>query len=161
MRIWISIVAILGIVSGTSWAQDTAADEEALDELHQSYKQAWENRDAAAIAALYTEDADTISETGEVASGRMAIQEAIQKELAEVPEGAHLELEHLSTQFVRPTVAVADGTWEVTGIPAPPEGQQGMPTKGLYTVVLVKQDGTWRVAASRGRIPMMPPGSTE
>ena len=117
-------------------------------------REAWSNRDAKALAALYTEHADGINEIGETVTGRMAIEEQEAKGFAELPEGAQLEFEQLSLRLIRPTIAIADGAWTMSGLP------EGAPAEGLYTDVLAKKDGQWLITAGRRRIPVIPP-STE
>ena len=160
MRTFFSVITVLGlVVSLTSVivAQDTAADEEAIAQLDDRYREAWSNRDAKAIAALYTEDASGVGAMGETVSGRMAIEEGEAKGFAELPEGAQLEFEQISLRFIRPTIAIADGAWTMSGLPA--EG--GPPTEGLYTEVLVKKDGEWLYTAGLSRVPMVPPSAGE
>jgi uncharacterized protein (TIGR02246 family) len=158
MRNVVLFVAALGLVVGLgvlSLAQDTAADEEAIQQLGQRWEEAWANRDAKALAELYTEDADGISESGETVTGRMAIEEYWAQNFENLPESAQLEAELTFLRFIRPDIAIGDGVWAVTG------GTEGMPAEGLYTEVYVKKDGQWLHAAGRARIPMMPPGAEE
>ena len=78
MRIFYSVIMVLGLavsLGSVMVAQDTTADEEAIAQLDDRYREAWSNRDAKAIAALYTEDASGVSHMGETVSGRMAIEE--------------------------------------------------------------------------------------
>jgi uncharacterized protein (TIGR02246 family) len=137
-------------------AQDTTVDEEAIAQLDDRYREAWSNRDAKAIAALYTEDASGVGAMGETVSGRMAIEEGEAKGFAELPEGAQLEFEQLSLRFIRPTIAIGDGAWTMSGLP---ETEGGPPMEGLYTVVFTKKDGEWLYAAGLSRVPMVPPGT--
>lgn len=161
MRIFFSVIMVLGLVvslGSVMVAQDTTADEEAIAQLDDRYREAWSNRDAKAIAALYTEDASGVGAMGETVSGRMAIEEEEAKGFAELPEGAQLEFEQLSLRFIRPTIAIGDGAWTMSGLP---EAEGGPPTEGLYTVVLAKKDGEWLYAAGLSRVPMVPPSTEE
>jgi uncharacterized protein (TIGR02246 family) len=161
MRNLVLFVAVLALVLGlgvVSLAQDTAADEEAIQQLDQRWKEAWTNGDAEAMAELFTEDADGIDPMGETDTGRAAIIETYRAEFAERPEGAQVDFEQTYLRFLRPDIAIADGTWAVTGAP---EAEEGPPTEGLYTVVLVKKDGQWRYSSGLSRIPMTPPGAEE
>ncbi len=158
MRIFYSVIMVLGLavsLGSVMVAQDTTADEEAIAQLDDRYREAWSNRDAKAIAALYTEDASGVGAMGETVSGRMAIEEEEAKGFAELPEGAQLEFEQLSLRFIRPTIAIADGTWVMSGLP------EGAPAEGLYTVVFAKKDGEWLYAAGLSRVPVIPPSTEE
>ncbi len=160
MRVFFSVITVLGLVvslGSVIVAQDTTADEEAIRQLDERWDEAWANRDAKALAALYTEDADGINDMGETVTGRMAIEERWAKNFENLPEGAQSEGEQLFIRFIRPNIAIADGAWAVTGLP---ETEGGPPTEGLYTSVLAKKDGQWLITAGRSRIPVIPP-STE
>ncbi len=161
MRIFFSVITVFGlVVSLTSVivAQDTAADEEAIRELDKRWDEAWANRDAEALAALYTEDADDISDMGETITGRMAVKERWAKIFENLPEGAQAEGEQTSIRFIRSNIAIGDGAWAVTGLP---ETEGGPPSAGLWTSVYVKKDGQWLITAGRSRIPVVPPSSEE
>ena len=161
MRIFFSVITVLGLLvslGSVIVAQDTAADEEAIAQLDDRYREAWSNRDAKAIGALYTEDASGVSVTGEIISGRMAIEEEEAKAFAELPEGAQLEFEQLSIRFIRSNIAIADGVWTMSGLP---EAEGGPSMEGLYTEVLAKKDGEWLYTAGLSRIPMVPPSTEE
>ena len=156
MRTFFSLVTVLGLVvslGSVIVAQDTAADEEAIRELDARWAEAWNNRDTETIVAMYAEDADGIDPMGQTISGREAILEHMTEEFENTPEGASAESELTYLRFIRPNIAIADGTWAVSGLP------EGVPAEGLYTVVFVKQDGEWRVVAGRSRIPVVPPSA--
>jgi uncharacterized protein (TIGR02246 family) len=160
MRTFFLFVTVLGLVvslGSVIVAQDTAADEEAIRQLDERYGEAWNNRDAKALAQLFTEDADVIDVDGEAVTGHMAIEENFVEEFSSRPEGARLDFEAVSIRFIRPTIAVADGAWAITGLP---EAEGGPPAQGLYTTVYIMKDGQWLIAADRSRVPMVPP-STE
>jgi len=54
-------------------------------------------------------------------------------------------------RFIRPDVALVDGTFEITGTDIMPY------PKGLQTMVLVKEEGRWLVTAMRRMSPVAPP----
>ncbi len=116
--------------------------------MDEKYSEAWKAGDAAACAALYSDDADAISFDGVAAKGKAAIQESIAQSLATFP-GSSLQIVRTGIHVVSPDVVVSDGTWELTGArPA-----EGAPTKGFYTVVLAKQGDTWQIVANRSKVP--------
>ena len=155
MRMLVSIIMTsLGFLGGLTLAQDTSADEDAIRQLDERWKEAWSNRDAQALAELFAEDADGIDAMGAAVSGRMAIEEHYIQSFENLPPEAGAESEIVSLRFIRPTLAVVDGTWSMTGLP---ETDEGLPTEGLYTVFVVKRGGQWLYAAGRSRIPVSPP----
>ena len=68
-------------------------------------------------------------------------------------ESKGLKLEHSdrSVRFLKSDVAVADGTWEITGRP------EGNPARGHYTAILMKRDGRWLIIYDRPMVPVQPP----
>jgi hypothetical protein len=75
-------------------------------------------------------------------------------------KGAMLSVASTSTRLVGSNVVVRDGTWDMSG-GEPAEGEAAAPQHGLYTVISVKQDGEWRIAAHRTRVPATPPTSSQ
>ena len=61
-----------------------------------------------------------------------------------------LKLTVISRRFIKPDVLVEDGRWEESG-----HTQKGLPTEGLYTTVLVKQDGKWLSVCDRTIVPVV------
>jgi len=55
--------------------------------------------------------------------------------------------------FVTADVALVDGTYVVLNA-HDPNGQQLPPRKGLVSSVVIREEGTWLVAASRSMIPI-------
>jgi uncharacterized protein (TIGR02246 family) len=103
MRLFFLFMTVLGLVvslGSVLVAQDTAADEEAIRQLGLRWEEAWANRDAQALAALYTDDADGISAMGETVSGRMAIEENFTKRFEDLPESAQNESEVVALRMV-------------------------------------------------------------
>ena len=66
---------------------------------------------------------------------------------------ALVELDARLRRGVLPDVALVDGTYMVLGA-VDPNGKPLPPRKGLLTSVLIKDHGTWQVAASRSMIPI-------
>jgi hypothetical protein len=57
-------------------------------------------------------------------------------------------------RFIRPEVALADGTFEITGTEIKPY------PKGLQTWVLVKENECWVITAIRQMVPVASTGAT-
>lgn len=153
--LWIAIpILVLGI---PALAQETAEDEAAIDMLTDKFTEAWANGDAKAIAALYAVDADRMEITGVISKGREEIETNV-AEILSMYEGSQVKIERTSPiRFIKPNIAVWDGTWEIIGAPEV-EGEPP-PTKGAGTVVAVKQNGQWLCAADRSRVPAAPPST--
>ncbi len=117
-------------------ADRQAADEAAIRKAVGSYVAAFNQRDARAVAALWTPGAVyTNPLSGEQVVGR----EAIEKQFAAIFAGGKsvkLEAKTDSIQFISPSVAVEHGTAKVIRPDQAPEESQ-------YTAVYVKRDAQW------------------
>ena len=158
MRKLLCIAALLGVVllvgSGT-WADDkgNAAEEKALKTRAEEFVAAFNKGDAKALAGFWTEDGDYVDQAGHTLSGRKAIQEAFEKQFG-VAKGAKLRIDTASLRFVKPDLAIEDGTTEIA------YGNDGPPTGARYTAVHVKQGGQWMLASVRDAI-LVPPSNHE
>ena len=158
MRIFLSVITVVALVvslGSVIVAQDVSTDEEAIRKMDAVWSEAWNNRDAETIIAMYAEDADGIDAMGRTVDGRTAILEHMTEQFEMLPEGVTAQSEQTHLRFLRPNIAIADGTWAMSGM------AEGMPAQGLYTVVYMKQDGEWKVVAGRSRIPVASPSAEE
>jgi uncharacterized protein (TIGR02246 family) len=117
--------------------QETASpDEAAIRKSAASYVEAYNRRDAKAVAAHWSPDAVyTIRTTGERLTGREAIEQEFTAQFKE-KEVARLTATVDTVQFISPNVAVERGKATMTLGKEPPE-------ETLYTAVHVKRDGKW------------------
>ena len=136
------------LFTAVAWAgQGAADDQKALDELVRAWDAAFNAHDARALAAHYTEDADQVLPTGDWVKGRAAIKKGHAENFAKNPD-VKTKTSVLSRRFLTPDVVVEDGQWEDTGLT-----EKGLPTKGLYSAVLVKQGGNWLIVCERVSAP--------
>jgi uncharacterized protein (TIGR02246 family) len=153
------LLALVGLAIGfaaPAFAQQTNAPDpqlrQALDDLFKRETEAYNNNDAAAIAALFTEDAVIVPETGPV-NGRQAIE----KWYADLFQKAHFS-NHLVTVYQdSPHIIGAAGNemWATGGWSTTIQGQNFGPTqiKGYWSVIREGDDWkirtlTWNVAPS-------------
>lgn len=131
--------------AATTAAQDRAEDRAALDAVNAEFIRAFNAGDAAALAALFSEDARMSDETGKTVEGRAAIQERLAESFREAP-GMKLVLRTDSIKFLGADVAIEEGASQLQ----PPEGDAGDPDEFIpYTAVFVKQNGKWLHAVVR------------
>jgi uncharacterized protein (TIGR02246 family) len=131
---------VLGFVgTSQSWGQqptDQAADEAAIRKTAAAYVEAFNKRDAKALADLWSPDAVYVNRsTGEQVVGRDAIAEQIAAQFKEQPE-VRLEVTVASVQFISPNVGVERGTSKLLTPGSDPEEIE-------YSSVDVKRDGKW------------------
>ena len=162
MRTLISLFVILAFAGGFGaliFAQDTSADEEAVNMIAQKWAEAWNTGDMKAVAGLYTTDADYIGFTGEAVKSREEIEKTFTEMSSAAFKGAKISIQEPSIRFIKPDLAITDNTWEITDLPET-EGEPP-PASGLSTTVSVKQDGQWLIAVHRTRVPPAPPSTSQ
>jgi uncharacterized protein (TIGR02246 family) len=150
----LSAMAIL-FVGALAWASQGTSDEtKGLDEVLGAWEAGFNSHDAKAIAATYTEDAESVIHTGERMKGRAAIEKGMATYLAANPK-VKTKLAVISRRFIKPDVVVEDGRWEESG-----HSKEGVATKGLFSTVLVKRGGAWQAAHDVGFVPVSDDGAT-
>jgi len=137
---WLSIafVALGGAASAA-----TADDEGSIRQLQSAQADAWNRHDAAAYAALFTEDGDCVNVVGWWWKGRVQIENKLNAAFAFVFHESQLTITDTSVRFLSPTIAVAHVSWTMTGAKVPP----GMPEprQGIEIQVLQKKSGHWLI----------------
>ncbi|MEI8371422.1 MAG: SgcJ/EcaC family oxidoreductase [Planctomycetota bacterium] len=118
------------------------ADEQAIRAVAATVANTYNAHDAAALASLFTKEAEIVNEDGTAFQGRAVIEQTFARIFQEHPE-SRMEISVQSIRFVSPAVAMEDGTTTVTH-------RAGEPAEhSRYTGVHVKQDGKWLMASAR------------
>jgi uncharacterized protein (TIGR02246 family) len=133
-------------------------DEKDIRGLGTQVQDAWNKADGKMMSDLWLTDGDYISSTGRTASGRAQVEKAFVDQWAAIYKGTKIAHTLTSVRFVRRDVAIADGAFEITGM-KDATGKTLGPRTGLSTIVAVKKGSRWYVAALRGMVPSVPPGS--
>ena len=123
-------------------------DEAAIRKVVQKYVDARESMDPQAIEALFTSDADQLVSTGEWRKGR---SEVVRGTMASSQSsGGKRTITVESVRLVTPSVAIADGRYEITGL-----ALGG--TRAMWTsLVLTRSSDGWRITAIRNMLPAAP-----
>lgn len=122
-------------------------DEAAVREVVRSYVEAREARDSDAITALFTEDADQLTSSGEWRRGRAALVRGAQASSARTEGKRTITVE--TVRFLAPGVALADGRYEIAG---------GSTERKMWaSITLTRGASGWRIAAIRNMFPAAPP----
>jgi uncharacterized protein (TIGR02246 family) len=134
----------LGATSGLR-AEEPSPEMAALAEAAADFVTAYNQKDAPALAALFTEDAELADlRARDLSSGRAAIQ-ARYEEIFAAPDAPRIAVEVDSVRLVGPGLAIEDGTAHYT-----PPGDEAPPRSIPYCAVLQKDPaGQWRIASSR------------
>src|SRR5262245_2245567 len=120
-------------------------EEKAIGQFAEALVAAFDKRDPAGLAALWSEDGEYISSiTGERMRGRKAIEAdyAARLKKAKGAKGVQLRLALDAIRFISPEVAVVDGTSTFI------KGDQS-PDDSTFTMILVKKDGRWLLDSVR------------
>jgi ketosteroid isomerase-like protein len=142
------VVALVGLAIGftvPTLAQKDTVDPQIIEQfaaLGKKYAEAVNNNDAAAVAALYTEDAVVVTETGTI-YGR----EAIEKRWADLFKQVHFS-NHIAKQYAPHIIGTAgnemwgNGEWSAT-IQGKNWGPKDL--KGYWGDVFVRQGDDWKI----------------
>lgn len=107
-----------------------------------AFVEAFNQHDAKAIAALWTTDAEYVTDSGTAYVGRDAIEQVYAEYFLDNPD-ASLQMVIDSLRQIGDGVAIEDGRAVVM---PPPAGAAGV---SAYTAVHTKVDGQWRMASVR------------
>jgi len=123
------------------------------------YDEAFNNNDAAALAALYMEDAVEVTDTGPI-YGR----EAIEKHFADVFKQVHVtnhlgEGDQYSPHIIGPGNEIwANGEWSLTF-----QGKSGGPiqAKGYWSAIDTREGDTWKIRMLTWNVTPPPPAPAQ
>jgi len=142
----VSMALLAGLPLG-ALGPEPRNDEAAVRELVRLYVEAREARDAGAITALFTEDADQLTSAGEWSRGREALVQGAQASSARTEGKRTITVE--TVRFLAPGVALADGRYEIAG---------GSGDRRMWaSLTLTRGVAGWRIAAIRNMLPAPPP----
>ncbi len=138
------LLIALSLLAATPAVAQTAADEAAIRALVRSYVDARQLRSEEAVGALFTEDADQHTTTGEWRRGRAGIVPGTMRSSAANPGSRAITVE--TVRFLTPDAAIADGPYVITG--------PGTQVRRMWaTLVVTRQADGWRIAAIRNAMP--------
>src|SRR6185295_18388475 len=109
-------------------AGGTSADEEAIRKSARDFSSAFENGDAKAVAAFWTEQGEYYDDTGVVLRGRAAIEKAFADHFKE--ERNKMDIDVQSIRFPSRDTAIEEGVVRVN-----PVGNNELPTSTWYTLM--------------------------
>jgi uncharacterized protein (TIGR02246 family) len=121
-------------------------DEEAIKALIVEMTEGFNRHDSKAATRMYTPDADFVTVRGEAFKGRAEFEKGLAAILATRAKDATLKTLNVRVRFIRPDVALAHVTNELSGLVSP-DGQQLPAQKELSIRVFVRDGDDWRVAA--------------
>ncbi len=131
-------------------AMSAAEVRGAVDQVRAAWVEAAQAGDAAAVSALYTDDAVMVGADGNEARGRAAIQDALAAQFGMLSD-LSIQVADFGTED---GVAYETGTFSQTMTPA---GGEAASMSGRYMVVLLHQDdGSWKIRQHLTMVPEEP-----
>jgi len=149
----VSIVGLLICYAVTCHAQIPISreDDEAIRKVIAGTTEAFNKHDAKAFAAFYAPDAELVTVRGERMKGATEIEKGLATIFATRATAATLKTLDLSIRLIKPDVAIAHVTNEMSGVENSKRESQP-PHRELSIRVLVKDEGKWRVTAFHNTI---------
>src|SRR5262245_7510599 len=138
---------------GAGGPRSDLVNDDNIRKLYAEFVTAWNAHDVKKMASRYAIDGDLMEPDGMTARHRDEVEKHFAEEHGGPFKTTELKLTIDSVWFAGADVALVDGTYMVIGA-VDPNGQALPPRKGLLTSVLIREDGTWHVAASRSMIPI-------
>ena len=121
------------------------ADSSAIRQVIDEFVAAFNRHDAHGWAMPFAEDGDFTNVSGLTKHGRSQLEERF-KELFNGPlRNSHRTATVRHIRFAKPDVAFADAEWALEGSLAA-DGSVNPVRKGIFTWVLIKQQGRWQFA---------------
>jgi ketosteroid isomerase-like protein len=148
MRGLVALLSFAAILSAGD-VKGTPEDEQAVRKAVADGTAAFNNKQV-----ISTSDFDVVVPPGTYAKMGAGFEERVMKDFKTVFKNARETSTVDRIRFIRPDVALVDGTFEIAGTDIKPD------PKGLQTLVFVKENGKWVAAALRRMIPVRPlPGT--
>jgi len=132
-------------VSFAGPAQTQGGDEAAVCAVVASYVEARERRDAAAIGALFTADADQVNSSGDWRRGRAGIVKGTLESSQRNSGSRRISVK--AVRFPTPEMAIVDGDYEIGA------AGQGAARLMWTTFIMARQADGWKIAAIRNSLP--------
>jgi len=109
---------------------------------------AWNARDAAALAALFDDDADFVNVVGIWWRRRRAIEKAHDYALKRFFRDSRITIEEVSVKHLGADAATVHGQWRMVGQRAPDDTVLE-PRRGIMLLVLRRTGDGWTIAAAQ------------
>ena len=149
------LLIAISVCSATHSAQTSSPgsrnDEDSIRAAIAATTDAFSRHDAKAWVKFCTPDAQLVTVRGESMNGIAAIEKGLTAIFQTRGRNVRLETLEIAVRFIRPDVALAHVTNELSGL-VNPEGQVLPPHRELSIRVFVKDQGAWRITAFHNTI---------
>ena len=138
-------------VAGQTQPADSRSDEQAIKAVIAATTNAFSKHDAKAWVKFCAPDAQLVTVRGESMKGIGEIEKGLTTIFQTRARNVTLETLTVTVRFIRPDVALAHVTNQLSGLVSP-DGQTLAPHQELSIRVLVKDQGSWRITAFHNTI---------
>ena len=128
---------------------DHSADTQAIRDLGARWQDGWNRHDISALADLFTEDADFVTVIGKWCKGKKEFHDYHVRFHQVMFKDSVWKTTNTQIRFVKPDVAIVHVNWGITGDRDADGTPRNKPRDGIFTQVMVKQNGQWRISASQ------------
>lgn len=144
---FVRTIALALVVIGCSFqrAAAQAKAEDAIRETLQAYATGWNASDSRSIANLYTVDADYTGLGSVMTRGRDEIAQRYESLFTGSFSGSHLAVAMSSLRFLKPDVALVDGSFDLSDVRQADGSNQS--AKGLFVAIMTNDEGQWKFTA--------------
>jgi uncharacterized protein (TIGR02246 family) len=128
---------------------DHSADTKAILDVEARWQEGWNRHDISALADLFTDDADFVTVIGRWCHGKKDFYDYHVRLHQVMFKDSIWKTTNTQIRFLRPDVAIVHVNWGITG----DRNADGTPREksrdGIFTQVMVKQNGQWKINASQ------------
>lgn len=140
-------VSVMGReVASNAQTLQTKTEEEAVKAVIVAMTEAFNRHDAKAWTRLATSDAQLVTVRGEFMNGVAEIEKGLSALFQTRNRNASLKILDVKVRLIRPDVAMAHVTNELSGVIGP-DGQRFPAQQEFSLRVFVKDQGVWRISA--------------
>lgn len=165
MKTLARLLTLFVFVAGSGAYAASTSDIDAVREVQAQQAAAWNSHDAAAYAALFTNEGDVVNVLGWWWQGRAAIQSKLTGAFTWVFRDSKMSIIAVQVKMLTPSIALAHVRWHMEGAKVPP-GAAEPPKDGIQLQVLQKENGKWLIESFQNTnafpempFPMGPPSS--
>lgn len=142
-----STALILLLLACSPASAQVASDEAAVRALATRWEQGWNQHDMKQLFGLVTDDADFVNVGARHWKGRQQIEAEHTARLGQFRESTW-STKVVTVQFLKPDIALVHVDWALEG-DKDPDGTPRPPRGGVFTWIVVKQNGGWLIRAAQ------------
>ena len=128
--------------------QSHSNDIDLIKQIEKNWQAAWNGHDMKALATLVVEDVDFITVAGTWLKGRKAFEEHHARLHVMQFKESVWATNDVQVKFLKRDVAIVHVSWGMSG-DKDPDGTPRQPRRGIFTRVVIKEGGNWRIKASQ------------